>query len=95
MPNSRRHSLKLKQGDLVEVTWVDCNSPYRNEWATVDDFCNSTAVMEIHSVGYFLQQKSGYLRMAADVSKSNELETVVNRPLNIPRGVILHIRRIA
>ena len=92
MQNSRRSA--LKQGDLVEVLWTDCNSPYRNEWFTVDDFKESPTVMEIHSLGYFVEQKSGYLRMAADVSKSNELETVVNRPINIPKGVILHIRRI-
>ena len=86
--------MKIKPFEPIEIVWKDANSPYKNEWATVDEHTASVTEMEIHSIGYFIEQKDGYIRIVADISESSLLETVVNRPLNIPLSDNVKIKRL-
>ena len=85
---------KLKPGDAVEVVWLDANSPKDSVWQTVSGFMADSPKMEIISRGSFVEKRKGYIRIAGEISSSEDYEDVVNRVFNIPIGCIMSIRRL-
>ena len=83
----------MKTGTLIEVVWVDANSPRVNKWDVVEDYIAESPVMEILSCGYFVEKRDGYLRMVGDRSCTEEFEEVVNRVFNIPLGCVRKIHQ--
>ena len=85
---------KLKPGDAIEVIWMDANSPKEVVWQTVSDFISDSPKMEIISRGTFITKRKGYIRIAGEISSSDDYADVVNRVFNIPLGTIKKIRRL-
>jgi hypothetical protein len=85
----------MNSGDVIEVLWVDANSPRESRWELVDDYVSDTPVMEIFSCGYFVEKKDGYLRMVGDRSGQDIFEEVVNRVFNIPLGCVRKVNLMA
>ena len=86
--------MKLKPGDAVEVVWLDANSPKDSVWQTVSGFMADSPKMEIISRGSFVEKRKKYIRIAGEISSSEDYEDVVNRVFNIPIGTIKKIRRL-
>jgi len=84
----------LKRGDMVSIKWRDANSPRETVWMMADEFLQDTPVMEIYSVGYFVEKRDGYLRMVGEKSISDDFEEVVNRVFNIPVGCVVDVKRL-
>lgn len=85
---------RLTPGDPIQVRWIDANSPGSNVWQTVEDFQAESPKMEILSIGYFVEEKKGYLRMAGERSDSKDYVEVVNRTFNIPTACIRSVRKL-
>jgi hypothetical protein len=85
---------RLKPGDPVLVTWVDANSPKDTTWVEKDDFRQDSPIMEILSLGFYIEKKMKYIRMSACRSESDDYNEVLNRTVNIPIGCIKSIRRL-
>jgi hypothetical protein len=84
---------KYTPGELLKITWIDANSPDTRSWTTVDSFRDTNPVMEIESVGFFIEKKNGFIRIAACKSGGDEYEETINRTFNVPIGCIKKIRR--
>ena len=85
---------KLKPGDAVEVIWLDANSPKESEWQTMTGFMADSPTMEIISRSSFVEKQKEYIRIAGEISSSDDYADVVNRVFNIPLGCIKSIRRL-
>ena len=85
---------KLKPGDPVVVRWIDANSPTSNTWMAVSDFKDSRPTMEILSLGFFVEERRKYIRLAANRSDTDEYVEVANRVFNIPIGCVKSVRRL-
>ena len=83
----------MKAGTLIEVVWIDANSPRDTKWELVEDFRLDSPTMEILSCGYFVEKRDGYIRMVGDRSCTDEFEEVVNRVFNIPLGCVRKIHQ--
>jgi len=81
-------------GDLVEVLWVDANSPHPSVWMDPTEVAERNPVMAIKSSGYFIEKRDGYLLMAGDRSDGSEFKEVVNRAFFIPLGCIRGVRKM-
>jgi len=85
---------KLKHGDAIQIRWEDANSPPENEWVSVEEFKVTSPRMEILSVGFFIEQRDGYVRMSGERSDSEEFVEVVLRVFNVPLGCVKSVRRL-
>ena len=85
---------KLKPGDGIKVIWMDANSPKEVVWQTAREFVATSPKMKITSRGSFIEKRKGYIRIAGEISSSEDYEDVVNRVFNIPLGCISSIRRL-
>lgn len=85
---------KIETGDLIEVMWIDANSPRSCFWMTEGELADRLPRMEIRSVGYFFREIDEYLVMKGDMSDSDEYEKVINRVFSIPVGCITEIHRL-
>lgn len=84
----------LSPGDVVQVRWIDANSPPNCLWQTVQEFKEDSLIMEILSVGYFIESRDGYLRLSGERSASKDYQEVVDRVFNVPLGCIKSIKRM-
>lgn len=84
----------LKPGDAVEIKWVDANSPSPNVWITTEEAAERDPEMAIHSIGYFIGKRDGYLSIAGEKSMSDEFTDVVNRVFFIPIGCVTEVRKV-
>lgn len=85
---------RLRVGDLIEVVWVDANSPHPSVWINLSDLIERDPAMRIRSAGYFVDRRDGYLAMAGDRSDSEDYEDAVNRVFFIPVGCIEGVRKV-
>ena len=80
-----------KEGDLVRVIWIDiveADSGWHDK-KEIEDLKPS----KITSVGYVMKSTSHYLTIAGDKSTDDE-DDLIGRCQVIPRGVILHIKKL-
>lgn len=85
---------KLKPGDLIKITWIDANSPDPHSWIATENFRDTNPIMEIESVGFFIEKRAGFIRVAACRSSESEYTEVINRTLNIPVGCTRKVRKV-
>ena len=84
----------LTPGDLLKISWVDANSPDTRSWTTTNDFRDTNPVMEIESVGFFVEKRKGFIRIAACKSGGDEYVETINRTFNIPTGCITRVKKV-
>lgn len=83
---------KLESHDIVEITWIDATSPSQTTWIQRDDI--DSPIMTIKSLGYYLGEQDGYIRIAADMSVSDDYVDQIARLFAIPKGCVKRIRKI-
>jgi hypothetical protein len=79
--------IKLREGQLVEITWVDCYGSAG--WEYVGD-CPKPPT--IKSVGYFLKYAHKGLYLASGLSDKEDGSVLA--PAWIPDGCVQKIRRL-
>jgi hypothetical protein len=80
--------MKLKKGDMVEITWVDCFGS--GAW---EDFEPIPEPPKIHSIGYFLKRAHKGIYLASGLPGSL-MDGKVLAPTWIPDGTIFKIRKL-
>jgi len=91
---SKKDFNELKIGDLIEVIWLDTNTPIKDGWTPAKKYIGSNTKMKIHSVSYFFGIKEGQLNIAADKMIDKKYDPLINRRMSIPLGCIEKVRKI-
>jgi ribulose bisphosphate carboxylase small subunit len=84
----------LSIGDVIQIKWIDANSPPNCLWQTVKELKEESPIMEILSVGYYVETRNEYIRLSGERSASKKHQEIVDRVFNVPIGCIKSIRRM-
>jgi hypothetical protein len=83
-----RLKIKLREGDLVTVTWLDAFGCTHIAWLECDEV-DMKAEYSVESCGYYVGQSKKYLVLAGDMA-----EAAYGRVFYIPLGMIVKVQRI-
>jgi len=84
----------LKMGDVIEVTWLDSNTKHHGGWEKEVDFFHEDTNLVIKSVSFFIGEKDGSIKLAADRFAMIGFETEINRTMTIPVGCIMTLKKL-
>jgi hypothetical protein len=82
-----RLKVKLREGDLVTVTWLDAFGCTHIAWLECDEV-DMKAEYSVESCGYYVGQSKKYLVLAGDMA-----EAAYGRVFYIPLGMIVKVQR--
>lgn len=85
---------KLKQYDIVKITWTDTHISTNPGWMDSDEhqeWVNRLGSV-VSSVGHYISQDDKFIHIAGDVDKDDIQTRYLLRPINIVKGLITDIK---
>jgi len=83
---------KLKQGDAVEVIWIDTQTPKESGWMGAEEYTAfRSAPMKMRNIGIYREHDKEYLGLCGCMDVDGEETTLI---MAIPLGCIKSIRRL-
>jgi hypothetical protein len=85
--------VKLKEGDIVEITWCDTNEPEQTCWRRKREVIESAQDEDtalVKSYGIFIWEDRTKIIIAGDIS----VEGFISRDETIMKGYIRKIRKL-